>query len=87
MSYFCFEISNSLTTDQQFLLEADDMVSAHMKALDFVRQIDEGIRKRWNVEETTEVTMVSKASLLMADEAGATEYVESIEVYAGDEDE
>ena len=86
MNLFFFEVSNSLQ-DQQFVVEADDLVTAHMQAIDFARELDERIKKKYDMEETTQVISVARLGMLWATEAGAEEYIDSVEVYCEDEDE
>lgn len=86
MSLYVFEVSNSFQ-DQEFMLEADDLVSAHMKAMDFARKLDQKIKQEFGAEDGTEVVSVTRVGMLRADEAGANQYIEAVKVCCEDEDE
>ena len=43
---FHFDIENAITDDHSFHIEAQDLMEAHVKALEFVRELDAEIKKR-----------------------------------------
>ena len=81
-----FEIANSLE-DRAFLIEADDLVSALVKAMDFARTVDEMIKKRFDYDITSTVTAVCDPKLMWADGNGAEQYMDGIAIYVGDEED
>lgn len=74
MNTYAFEIRNS-GNDEQFIIEANDLIDAHMKASDFIKVVDEKIKDKFNIDETSKVSMVSEFSFKWANDAGISEYL------------
>lgn len=88
MAIFSFTIYNDLTYEQEFLIDAEDLIEAHMKAIDFVNELDEKIFAKHDVHAETSVVQVSKVDAKRADEAGVAEYLEEIHIiYVADGDD
>ncbi len=75
--FFCLEISNSLE-DQQFILDAEDVVSAMMQGIEFAKKVDERLKARLSIEERSVIIMVAKMNLIPASDAGIEEYIDSV---------
>jgi hypothetical protein len=78
--YFAFDIRNS-GNDQQFMIEADDLISAHMKAIEFAKKIDEKILERFRLHDTSVVSLVGEWNFLWATDASINEYLENNREY------
>lgn len=76
MTLFSFTVQDDFSGDQEFLIEADDLIEAHIKALDFAKILEEKIRAKCDVDANCEIVHVSKVSAKHANDAGAAEYVE-----------
>jgi hypothetical protein len=81
MAIFAFDVESVMFGEQEFLIEADDLIDAHMKAIDFAKQVDENILARYDVEASSEVVKIFKTTAKQADDAGAAEYLDELELY------
>lgn len=73
---FHFDIENAITDDHSFHIEAQDLMEAHVKALEFVRELDAEIKKRTDgaIDADLKLTGVSIARLEMADKEAVDNY-------------
>ena len=78
--HFAFDIRNS-GNDQQFIIEAEDLISAHMKAIEFAKRIDEKILERFRLHETSVVSLVGEWNFLWANDNAINEYLETNREY------
>jgi len=80
MKLFTVEIQNS-GNDQVFMVEADDLISAHMKGIEFAKELDKHILKTFGVEDVSTVIGVSMWNALFCNEEGIAEYLDMNRVY------
>jgi hypothetical protein len=77
MNLYAVEIRNNIANDQEFIIEADSLIDAHMKGMDFAKRLDDKIREKFQVENCcSEVALVVKWKFMPANDEGIGEYFE-----------
>lgn len=77
---YTVEIQNN-GNDQMFIVEADDLISAHMKGNEFADTLDRRIKQRFNVTQESKVISLARWGVLFANDEGIEEYLEDNIVY------
>jgi len=77
MNLYAVEIRNNKGNDQEFIIEAESLIDAHMKGMDFAKRLDEKILEKFQVEDCcSEVALVGKWKFMPANDEGIDEYLE-----------
>jgi hypothetical protein len=85
MNFYAVEIRNNIANDQEFIIEAESLIDAHMKGLDFAKRLDEKILEKFPEQNdcNSEVALVGKWKFTTANDEGIDEYLESNKDYFG----
>lgn len=86
MTFYVFDVRNRWT-EKQFYCKAEDLISAHMKAMEFAKLLEQKIKYRFSEDLPTTVTAIGEWPVCsMTDDAGVENYLEELTDYIGVED-
>lgn len=80
MSIFFVTIENDFIEGQGFILEADDFVSATMKATDFLQELDRRMAEKLNESDRqpTKIMTINNTQSFWANEDGLQKYLDDV---------
>jgi len=82
MHLYGIEIRNNQGNDQEFILEAESLIDAHMKGMEFAKRMDERILEKFKIGDCcSEVSLVGKWKFMNANDEGIDEYLEANKEY------
>ena len=87
MAIFFVEVKSEFC-DQDFLFEADDFISATMKAADFVAELDRKAAEKTGATDLqpTTIASIQDTGALWADEQGLGKFIENVVICQEEDD-
>lgn len=85
MTFFLFDVSNRWV-EQQFYCHAEDLISAHMRAIEFAALLQQRIKEEFNEDLPTTVKAIGEWQVWTTNEAGIELFLNEVKDYLVVED-